>query len=497
MVSFLLIFLLLFATNASAIDLNNERLARWHINYGSYLIDVGKYLEALENYETAYEISNVTSIKAEALLSKAMVLATFLDAPEEALKTYRKIKKEFPEKAEIAHFREGLLLFDLGRKEEAKKVLKDYLRRYPRGIFRFQVEALLKQLEFVKLPPKVKVKRPRVRVRICNKAREVLIKGKDVCFLGVCGSFFKVDPGSSIIVNGRSTKKRSITFTSPSFIEVRCGGKRKKLRGDIWIKLKGGRLLVINIVDIEEYLFSVVPSESFPSWPIETLKAQAVAARTYAYYQVLHRKNWDYDLVDNEGDQAYNGVERETPKTTKCVLETEGEILVYQGRPILAMYTANSGGYTADVRAIFDINKPYLIAKPDPESLKGKMAKWKKVFTIDEIERALKRIGINIHGITLIEPAEIGPSGRIVKVVIKARSGRKVLRTRTTLSRALKLPDILMKIKKVDRKFIFEGRGFGHGVGYSQWGAAFMGKKSSYREILSFYYPKTSIVKLW
>jgi len=212
---------------------------------------------------------------------------------------------------------------------------------------------------------------------------------------------------------------------------------------------------------------------------------------------MLHRKNWDYDLVDDQGDQAYKGIKRERAKTTRAVNETRGRILTYKDKPILAMYSANSGGHTADAKSIFSLSKPYLIAHPDPESLKGKMARWTRKFSVSEVEAALKRRGITVNGLKRIEAAEKGPSGRIVKVRVVSRSGSKVLRTRTTLRRALKLPEILLDIKRTDGQFIFNGRGWGHGVGYSQWGSAILGKKTSYDKILEFYYPNAVLVKKW
>ncbi|RJR18805.1 MAG: SpoIID/LytB domain-containing protein [Desulfobacteraceae bacterium] len=288
-----------------------------------------------------------------------------------------------------------------------------------------------------------------------------------------------------------------MVFKSDNPISLTCEDKKKRLRGRIWIKPREGKLMVINLVDMEDYLLSVVPSESYASWPLETLKAQAVAARTYAYYQKLHRENMDYDLVDDEGDQAYKGMEREQARSSQAVMESTGEILMHQARPILAMFSANSGGYTADAKAVFNLNKTYLSARPDPESLKGKMAYWTREFSTSDIETSLGRIGITARGIRQIEPAEKGPSGRIVKVRIRSSSNDKVFRTRTTLGRALKLPEILLEIKNQDGRYVFEGRGWGHGVGYSQWGSAIMGKDTSYRDILAFYYPGTTLEKKW
>ena len=540
----LVLFVSYYSTCTAQVDLERAREARYDINYANYLIEVGKYMEALENYETALELTSIPKIKIDALLAKATLLSSFLDAPEEALKVYREVYKNYPKAAEIARYREGLLLFQLNRPDQAKKSLKDYLTEYPLGKFRFQAEALLEQIKKIPPPPPPEVtppevkppivtppevkppivtppevkppevkppivtppevkpptaKPPEVRVRLCKTTKRVTIKGSPVCATGLgCREGFTVKGNDGKIFIDRSpVNERTIVFESKTPMEITCGKKKKKVRGKLKGKIKGGKLYIINLVDMEDYLKSVVPSESYSSWPLETLKAQAVAARTYAYYQMLHRKNWDYDLVDDQGDQAYKGIKRERTKTTQAVNETRGRVLTYKGRPILAMYSANSGGYTADAKAIFSLSKPYLIAQNDPESLKGKMARWTRKFSVSEVEAALKRRGIKANGLKRIEAAEKGPSGRIVKVRIVSRSGSRVLRTRTTLRRALKLPEILLDIKRTDGQFIFNGRGWGHGVGYSQWGSAILGKKTSYDKILEFYYPNASLVKKW
>jgi len=526
LLTILSLFLSYHSTCLAQVNLEREREARYDINYASYLIEVGKYMEALENYETAIELTSVEKTKIDALLAKATLLSAFLDAPEEALKAYREVYKKYPQAAEIALYREGLLLFHLNRPDEAKETLKDYLIRYPRGRFLFQTEALLEQIKKivpptppppvpkppvvkppvvkppVVKPPKPKptvVEQPEVRVRLCRTTGEASIMGSPVCAEGLgCEESFTVRGNDGqIFVDGTPVKQRKIFFKGKNLLEIGCGKKKKKVRGRLMARLKDGKLYIINYVNIEDYLKSVVPSESYSSWPLETLKAQAVAARTYAYYQLLHRKNWVFDLVDDEGDQAYKGVKRERSKSTRAVKETSGGILSYKDKPILAMYSANSGGYTADAKAIFSLRKPYLVAHPDPESLKGKMARWTREFSVSEIESALRKRGIKVSGLQKIESAEKGPSGRLVKARIIYDGGSKVVRTRTTLRRALKLPEILLEIKRKNNHFIFNGRGWGHGVGYSQWGSAILGKKTSYDKILEFYYPNASLEKKW
>ncbi len=506
-------------------DPAQEHEARYDINEAAYLIEVGKYMEALENYQSAIELSTIPKTRIDALLSKATLLSSFLDAPEKALEVYQQVSREYPQAAEIGRYREGLLLFHLDRPDEAIPVIENYLKAYPQGKFRFQAEALLEQIK--KAPPKVLPPpepkpipkptpkppvtppiakptpplspSPQLRVRLCKTTGSATVTGTDVCAEGFgCETRFELKgAGGALVVNGRRKNDNEILLTSKNPLVVSCGKKKKKVRGDILAKLKGGKLYVINLVDMELYLRSVVPSESYASWPLETLKAQAVAARTYAYYQMLHRKTWSYDLVDDEGDQAYKGMKRERKKTDQAVMETKGQILSYKNKPILAMYSANSGGYTADAGSIFGLSKPYLVAHPDPKSLEGKMARWKKTYSVSHVENALNRRRLKIRGLRRIEPAIKGPSGRIIKIRIVADSGTKTVRTRTTLRRALKLPEILLEIKKENGKFVFDGRGWGHGVGYSQWGSAILGKKTSYDKILAFYYPKASLIRKW
>lgn len=490
---------------SSRAEVENEALANWHMNYASYLIDVGKYMQALENYDTVFELSKQKKLQAHSLLGKASVMALFLDAPDKAAKVYEAVTKEYPQYGELALFRLGLLYSELKKPNRAKEYLRKYQSLYPGGQYRFQAEALLQTLG--EAPPSVppagttmEPTPPELRIRLCRKARSVTVRartGQQICVEGAgCAPSVTVKPSKSgVSLLGHKLSEARLTSSAP--MTVVCGKKEKVVRGNMRISNYSGRLLGVNFIEIESYLRSVVPAESYASWPLETLKAQAVAARTYAYYQKLHRSKRPYDMVDNEGDQAYAGTKRERASTDKAVSQTRGQILVHKGRPILAMYSANSGGYTAEAAAVFDMRKEYLIAHPDPESLKGKMATWTRRYSRVDIEYKLNRIGIREKGLRNIVPVKTGPSGRIIKVRLQFDTGSRVFRTRTTLRRALKLPDILFKIIRDDDKYIFEGGGYGHGVGYSQWGSAVMGKWKPHVRILEFYYPGTRLERRW
>jgi stage II sporulation protein D len=522
---------------------NLELLARWSLNHGSYLLDVGKYLEALEAFDTSFESSSQTSTKVDALLHRAMTLATFLDAPDAALQIYRRIEQEFPDHAETGQYREGLLLFDVGRHGDAVKVLEAYLRKYPQGKFRFQSEALIDQARSLVEPapkpaekPQAVVRKPetgpepgpdrpkppeeakkitgpsespKVRVLLFRKASGVRLNAKQ---LQVFDGGERVWKGSTLDLNvkggrvmlaGGTAVGSQLKASAQGPIEVRVGKNKKTVRGELNIALHDDRLRVTNTIDIESYLRGVVPSESYASWPLETLRAQAVAARTYVLYQVRHRTRRAYDVVDNEGDQAYSGVAREHPRTDQAVSSTAGQILVDPARgaaskPILAMYSANSGGHTADAKAIFRVDNSILKARPDPWSLEGKMATWKRKYTRTEVEKGLARVGVKVRNLRAIEPLIVGPSGRLIKVRL-LHSGKAItVRSRPVLTGALKLPEILVDIRKEGDVFVFNGRGWGHGVGYSQWGGAGMGKDGKdYRQILAFYYAGSQVRRLW
>ncbi|NDV26358.1 SpoIID/LytB domain-containing protein [Desulfovibrio sp. JC010] len=511
------------ARKYSPIELEDQAQAQWHINYASYLIDIGKYFEALEQYDTAVDYSPVAKTRVNAMFGKAMVLSTFLDAPEKAADVYRMVGRNYPDYADTALYRLGFLYYQMNRYDRAKNVFRQYLRYFPKGKFKFQAEAVVSAMRAKqeqkpeqkpdqkpeekpsqKIPEKIG-KEPSLRVCLSRKVKSLTVTtgtGKDkICTdeLG-CGRKYKVGmSGKRLTLDGKVVSATRIKFKSNGALKVSYGSETKKVRGIIDVSIRKGKLLILNLVDIEDYLRSVVPAESYASWPAETLKAQAVAARTYAYYQKLHRTHLFYDVYADTYDQMYAGVDREDKRTDKAVKQTSGHVLLYKDKPILSQYTANSGGFTADAKAIFGAGKAYLVAHKDPASLKGKMASWTKKYSRKDIEAKLKKIGISVPGIRSITALEKGPSGRIVKVRIKYKSGYRDLRTRTTLgsSRVLKLPDILLRIDKKGDYYTFKGRGWGHGVGYSQWGAAELGKTRKYDHILKFYYPGSSIKRLW
>ena len=140
--------------------------------------------------------------------------------------------------------------------------------------------------------------------------------------------------------------------------------KRKWYRGQFKIINDGGGLTVMNDIDLELYLRGVVPSEMPSRWEHEAHKAQAIAARSYAVANMGKRAKYGYDLKDTPEDQAYGGASAETSRTNDAVKETEGIVLVCQGKIVPAYYSASAGGQTSTAGQVWSTDLPFLKSVP-------------------------------------------------------------------------------------------------------------------------------------
>lgn len=140
--------------------------------------------------------------------------------------------------------------------------------------------------------------------------------------------------------------------------------KRRWYRGELIIENKGGTLVVVNNVPLEEYILGVVPSEMPSKWNYEALKAQAIAARSYAIANRGKRASRGYDLKDTPEDQAYGGATSETANTNSAVMETKGIVITYNRKVIPAYYSASAGGHTQNSGSVWNQDLPYLKSVP-------------------------------------------------------------------------------------------------------------------------------------
>ena len=254
---------------------------------------------------------------------------------------------------------------------------------------------------------------------------------------------------------------------------------------EVWKGEKG--LYVINDIPLEEYIKGVVAAEVGRSWDMEALKAQAVVARTYAIYQRLHSPSgMPYHLTSTVLDQAYKG-SNISPNVARAVDETKGEILAFEGKPIIAFYHSTSGGMTEDASDVFGKAYPYL--KPVKTNCElSPYYMWEKIIQVAEIEKA-----VEVQGIKEINIYSHTASGRSREMKIAHENGTLTILA-TDLRKRLgwdRLPSTMITgISKSNSAMVFEGRGYGHGVGMCQWSALQMAKDGkTYREILSYFYP--------
>ncbi len=254
-----------------------------------------------------------------------------------------------------------------------------------------------------------------------------------------------------------------------------------------------GRLIVINELDLEEYLYGVLKNEVDPQWPKEALKAQAVASRTWALYSLNRFASEGYDVRATTESQVYNGMMAEDPRTTAAVEETRGEVMTYQGHPIFAAYHSDSGGYTESSELVWGGSYPYLKGVADPYSAGAPRHEWIVRMDLATFENRVRRSGRMITNVTGIEVAEATPSGRAALLRVFGAHGVLLLKgaeLRAVLGADLRSTLFTVRLVPDDPPQVeFQGRGSGHGVGLSQWGArgmAEMGRR--YQEILSYYY---------
>lgn len=263
-------------------------------------------------------------------------------------------------------------------------------------------------------------------------------------------------------------------------------------RGFVSIKIcENNKFNVINVVDMESYLYSVVGREMSPSWNIEALKAQAVCARTYTVKNLNKYAKYGFNLCNTQASQVYSGVNAESPSTIQAVEETRGKIVRYEGEACEVFYFASSGGITASVEHVWGTYYPHLRSVLDEYENPEEATKyrWEVVYTKEEIKNILANKGVKIGDINEVKVTGDVMSGRVVEVTFYGSEGEYAAK-REKARTILNLSSQLYKIVPMeDGSYKFEGKGWGHAVGMSQWGAKAMAEKGhSYMDILNFYF---------
>ncbi len=264
-------------------------------------------------------------------------------------------------------------------------------------------------------------------------------------------------------------------------------------RGGLEFVAEGEVLRVINLVDLEDYLRGVVPAEMHANWPLEALKAQAVAARSYVL--ASREEDLGYDVCATVMCQVYHGAAAEHPRADEAIAETRGLVLAFGGQPAKTHYHSHSGGYLASSAEVWGYSLPYLpghadVASPPPHNY------WEQRLDPGLMASSLQALGLRLGAIAAVQILDATPSGRAYRVRVTGDGGEVVLQgaALTSLLRSWGLKSTRFSMRSA---LVAQGGGYGHGVGMSQYGAYSLAQAGrSFEEILSFYYPGTELLPL-
>lgn len=349
-----------------------------------------------------------------------------------------------------------------------------------------------------------------VRIHMGDPNGETTVQGQGLAFgLDVEeGRFTPAPNGRSVVrvnagrleVDGAPWPAEALRFRSgedaldagvPTHTPIRANDF--EVRGDIVVKVHRGRLRLINVIPMEDYLAAVLGGEMPRSFPEEALKAQAVAARTYALQKKLDALHQPFHLGSSVISQVYGGLEREDARTRAAVEATRGQVLTWELQPIEAYFHASCGGRTEDGQSALGRDLPYLQAV-DCDCEKLPASRWETTVTADQLQRALgTRVegGLTVQGRTR--------TGRATRVGAGSRRSLDAVSFRARLGYST-IKSLFFEVEPLrhGEAFHFKGRGYGHGAGMCQWGAKVMADKGhGYQQILQHYYPGTELQRLY
>lgn len=258
---------------------------------------------------------------------------------------------------------------------------------------------------------------------------------------------------------------------------------------------------IINTLSVDHYLYGVLMKEVGEWWPAEALKAQAIAARTYAMYQVNTQVNQSFDVYTNQFSQMYGGVNSENPRGNTAVNDTRGEVLTFNKQIFPTFYHATCGGMTRPASDLWDIDIPPLQGGSHCQYCWfSPHFSWDVNLTMTEVRSSLSNFLSDLDDISAVFVGETTAENRVKDLVFVSSNRQAVVPAknfRSNLgSERVRSDAFEVTFKHGDLRL--KGHGWGHGVGMCQWGAlgqAIIRKK--YNEILAFYYPESQLTHLF
>lgn len=332
--------------------------------------------------------------------------------------------------------------------------------------------------------------------RVEPKIRVLLYNGSDPIRVGpvAAADEVKLSPKGTLVVGGH---KRAHAWRPEGAGPWRVGPRI--VRGQISVTIEAGQIQVLNRVGLEDYVASTVGGEMSSSWPSEALRAQAVAARTYALYEAGRRRGSAWDVRATALSQVYGGVEAETSATRAATRATAHQVLTYDGRPILAVFHSTAGGRTATAAEVWGEDLPYLRVVEVEDEDDAPHTYWRRAFDSAALRELLEAAGVSVGALEDLSVDRRTASGRVERLVVRGSTGSATLSGNAlrVLLGGMHLRSTLFEIRASATGFVFVGSGHGHGVGMSQWGARAMARQgASYERILSRFYPGARLERL-
>ena len=475
----------------------------------------GRFLEALSFYRDIVLNAGDTALPATLYKNMGDIYYEFLECDDQALSCYRMQLEKFPQDSHTPEIRHWIarILYTQGKRDKSFEYYQALLSSYPDYC---KKNLIAEEMDTVKKGDAVFGRRPliadqavpqQIRVLLRDDADTVALSAKEgLEFSAARGSFTKnaaskvlscrAEKGGVYINNyGPMQEPVVIKAKGHEFIEI----DKKPYRGMLQIYLQNGKLMLVNHVPLEDYLYGVVSKEVPASWPAAVLKAQAIAARTYALYTMVKRSKERYDLFSTVASQVYGGKDSEKDSSRTAVDETKGLVVSYNNSLAYTLYHSNSGGKTASADEIWGWPAAYLTCRQDEFSADMKGFQWECSLAGNDLQENFNQFGLPLAAIENISPIERGLSGRIQKLGLQT-GGQTVYLSGNSfrlMAGPVRIKSSQFMVAGKKQMFTFEGRGFGHGAGMSQWGACQMARKGySFEQILQFYYPGTKTVKV-
>ena len=289
------------------------------------------------------------------------------------------------------------------------------------------------------------LKDKKIRIR-SDRSIPLTIKGQRFSNKKIKGLTLKKQNNRTTLIFDKNKQKIYDLKNKEKFL-VRSSDRRgiwvgqKRYAGKLNIFISDNHILVVNVLGIEKYLGSVVGSEMPAKWPLEALKAQAIASRTYALKQ---KGNSLYDIDSTNKNQVYIGLEARTYKTKKAVQSTRSLVLTYKNKLINSLFHSSSAGMTENSQDVWKNKYPYLSSVKDFNKNNQKL-RWNKKFSKSNLQKLFPRIG----GINKIEILNVTSSGRVKNVRLHGDFGTDQI-SGVDIRKRMNLKSTLVKFKFIE-----------------------------------------------